>query len=55
VIDRLFLKNFVDFDAAFWKGWDMALVIVATMPFLVGVGMAVSVVTGRLKVIFNNA
>jgi hypothetical protein len=35
---------------AFWKGWDMALVIVATMPFLVGVGMAVSAGTGRLKV-----
>jgi hypothetical protein len=36
--------------AAFYRGWDMAFVIVATLPFLVGVGMAISVVTGKLKV-----
>ena len=36
--------------AAFYRGWDMAFVIVATLPFLVGVGMAISVVTGRLSV-----
>ena len=46
----MLLKHVIPALAAFWRGWDMALVIVATMPFLVGVGMAISMVTGRLKV-----
>lgn len=36
--------------AAFYRGWDMTLVIVATLPFLMGVGIAISVVNGYLKV-----
>lgn len=38
------------FLAAFTKGWDMALVIVAMLPLLIAVGLAVSVVTSRLQV-----
>ena len=44
------LLHFFFSCAAFYRGWDMAFVIVATLPFLVGVGMAISVVTGRLSV-----
>jgi hypothetical protein len=32
------------------RGWEMALVIVAMMPLLVGVGVAVSLATARLQV-----
>ena len=34
--------------AAFWKGWDMTLVILAAMPVLIIVGAAVGTVTASL-------
>ena len=34
--------------AAFWKGWDMTLVILAAMPVLIIVGAAIGTVTASL-------
>lgn len=34
--------------AAFWKGWDMTLVILAAMPVLIVVGAAVGTVSASL-------
>lgn len=36
-------------SAAFIRGWQLTLVIVATMPALVGVSMAVSIMTKKLQ------
>ena len=36
------------FCAAFWKGWDMTLVILAAMPVLIIVGAAIGTVTASL-------
>lgn len=34
--------------AAFWKGWDMTLVILAATPVLAGVGLAIGIVMANL-------
>ncbi len=42
--------------AAFWKGWDMTLVILAAMPVLIIVGAAIGTVTASLgKVAAGNS
>ena len=41
--------------AAFWKGWDMTLVILAATPVLAGVGAVIGVVMAGLSTKASNA
>lgn len=40
---------------AFTKGWDMTLVMLATVPFLAGMGFAISIFMGRNTTKINAA
>ena len=41
--------------AAFWKGWDMTLVILAAMPVLIIVGAAIGTVSASLGKVASGA
>lgn len=43
----IYILNFV---AAFYRGWEMAFVLSATIPLLIGVGGLISILHTRIKV-----